>query len=190
MASAFTGSRNRIGSHQAFARPGDVRGGLFRGAASSYRDLLRELWLAGRYTRSRVQLISARVPVHVSTERQCHWALTSTGRRLDLSTSGLALLRDRDHWRLLRSEWGDGAGEVEGVAFAADSKNPARMVCNRRFWLVGCVRVRKGSGFSRHRDMTIPLVGQFREPKDLRHASRGYLRDAPKLFTSVKIFRL
>ena len=104
--------------------------------------------------------------------------LTSTGRRLDLPTSGLALLRDRDHWRLLRSEWGDGAGEVEGVAFAADSKNPARMVCNLRFWLVGWLRLRKGSGFSRHRDMTIPLVGQFREPKDLRHASRGYLRDA------------
>src|SRR5229473_7968108 len=94
-----------------------------------------------------------------------NWALTSTGRRLDLPTSGLALLRDRDHWRLLRSEWGDGAGEVKGVAFTANSKNPARMVCNRRFWLVGWLRVRKGSGFSRHRDMTIPLVGQFRSPR-------------------------
>src|SRR5260370_19327303 len=149
MASAFTGSRNRLGSHQALARPGDVRGGLFRWTVLFYRDLLRELWPAGRYTRSRVQLISARVPVHVSTERKRHWVLTSAGRRLDPSTSGLALLRDRDHWRLLRSEWGDGAGEVEGVAFTANSKTPARMVCNRRFWLVGRLRVRKGSWLSR-----------------------------------------
>ena len=161
-----------------------ARGGLFRWTVFFYRDLLRELWPAGRYTRSRVKLISARVPVHVSTEQHCHWALTSTGRRLDLSTSGLALLRDRDHWRLLRSEWGDGAGEVKGVAFTANSKNPARMVCNRRFWLVGWLRVRKGSGFSRHRDMTIPLVGPGSEM-----SGRGYSAIAPDTGLTASRYR-
>src|SRR6266849_9005615 len=67
-------------------------------------------------------------------------ALNSAARKLDLSPSWLALLLDRDHWRVLRSELGDGACEVEDVAFTADSKNPARMICNRRFWLIGWVR--------------------------------------------------
>src|SRR5216684_8920346 len=106
MASAFTGSRNRIGSHQAFARPGDVRGGLFRWTVLFYRDLLRELWLAGRYTRSRVQLISARVPVNVSTELGVPWALASIGRRSALSSSCLALFLDGDHFGRLRPERG------------------------------------------------------------------------------------
>jgi hypothetical protein len=49
--------------------------------------------------------------------RQRHGALSSTGRRLDLSPSGFALLLDRGHWRLLRPERGDGAGEVYPAAW-------------------------------------------------------------------------
>ncbi len=165
MASAFTGSRNRIGSHQAFARPGDVRGGLFRGAASSYRDLLRELWLAGRYTRSRVQLISARVPVNVSTELGVPWALTSIGRRQALPPSCLALFLDGDHFGRLWPERGHRAREVEDVAFTADAKNHTRMLCGHRFWLRALPRVWKRSEFRWHSDTTIPLLGVQKLPK-------------------------
>ena len=107
------------------------------------------------------------------------WALTSAGRSLDLSTSGLALLLDRDHWRLLRSEWGDGAGEVKGVAFTADSKNPARMICNHWFWLVGWLRVGKGSGFAGHTDMTIPRVGVQKLPMQPEITTRISLAALP-----------
>jgi len=54
---------------------------------------------------------------------QCHWALTSTARRLDLSPSGRALFLDGDHLRWLRPERGHRAREVEEVAFTADAKN-------------------------------------------------------------------
>ncbi len=101
-------------------------------------------------------------PYMYQLNRQCHWALTSAGRRVDLSPTGFALLLDRDHWRLLRSELGDGTCEVKGVAFAADSNNPARMICNCRFWLVWLARALKGSRFARHTDVTIPRVGSGR----------------------------
>src|SRR5260370_40417799 len=168
MASAFTGSRNRLGSHQALARPGDVRGGLFRWPVLFYRDLLRELWPAGRYTRSRVQLISARVPVNVSTELGVPWALTSIGRRQALPPSCLALFLDGDHFGRLRPARGHRAREVEAVAVTADAKNHSRMLWGHRRWLRALPRVWKRSEFRWHSDTTIPLLGVQKPPKQTR----------------------
>ncbi len=164
-ASAFTSSRSRIGSHQAFARRGLAAAGFFVGPFCFYRDLLRELWPAGRYTRSRVQLISARVPVNVSTELGVPWALTSIGRRHALPPSCLALFLDGDHFGRLRPERGHRAREVEDVAFTADAKNYPRMLCGHRFWLRALPRVWKRSEFRWHSDTTIPLLGVQKLPK-------------------------
>jgi hypothetical protein len=106
--------------------------------------------------------------VHVSTERQCHWALTSAGRRLDLFISGRALFLDGDHFRRLRPERGHRAGEVEDVAFTPDAKNHPRMFCGHRFWLRALRRVWKANEFRWHSDTTLPLLGVQKLPTQPR----------------------
>ena len=112
-----------------------------------------------------MQLISARVPVHVSTELGVPWALTSIGRRQALPPSCLALFLDGDHFGRLRPERGHRAREVEDVAFTADAKNHPRMLCGHRFWIRALPRVWKRGEFRWHSDTTIPLLGIQKLPK-------------------------